>query len=314
MNTADVIALKETALNEAREAADAPALEAVRIKYLSRKGVLQEVMKSLKDLGPEERPEFGQRANELKTELTALVNDRKAAFAAGKGQDEATFDYTLPGQWRALGTKHPITQVTERIVDVFRTMGFTVASGPDIETVYHNFDALNTPADHPSRDPQDTFYLEDGTLLRSHTSPVQIRYMERHQPPVRIVAPGRCYRRDTPDATHSANFHQVEGLYVSEGVSLADLKGDIAYFARQIMGQDARSGSGRTSSRSPNPAWRSISPATCAAARAAGSASRADGSKSWAPAWSIRTCSTRWATIPSGTPATPSAWAWNGSP
>lgn len=240
MNTADVISLKEEALGEAREAADAAALEAVRIKYLSRKGVLQEVMKSLKDLPREEKPEFGQRANELKVELTALVNERKAAFAENQGTAQAAFDYTLPGQWPRLGSKHPITLMTERIVDVFRTMGFTAASGPDIETVYHNFDALNTPADHPSRDPQDTFYLEDGTLLRCHTSPVQVRYMEQHEPPIRIVAPGRCYRRDTPDATHSANFHQVEGLYVSEGVSLADLKGDIAYFARQIIGQDAK--------------------------------------------------------------------------
>ena len=240
MKTADVIALKETALGEARAAADAAAVEAVRIKYLSRKGLLQEVMKSLKDLSPEERPEFGQRANELKVELTELINERKAAFAAGSGAREAAFDYTLPGRWPRLGSKHPITLMTERIVDVFRTMGFTAAGGPDIETVYHNFDALNTPPDHPSRDPQDTFYLEDGSLLRCHTSPVQVRYMEQHQPPIRIAAPGRCYRRDTPDATHSANFHQVEGLYVDEGVSLADLKGDIAYFARQIMGADAR--------------------------------------------------------------------------
>jgi phenylalanyl-tRNA synthetase alpha chain len=127
-----------------------------------------------------------------------------------------------------------------RVNQIFDRIGFSVATGPDVETVFHNFDALNTPADHPSRDEQDTFYLEDGTLLRTQTSPIQIRHMENHPPPVRIIAPGRAYRRDTPDATHSANFHQIEGLYVDRKVSMADLKSDLSYFAREVLGPQAK--------------------------------------------------------------------------
>jgi phenylalanyl-tRNA synthetase alpha chain len=127
-----------------------------------------------------------------------------------------------------------------RVIEIFDRIGFTVATGPDVETVFHNFDALNTPADHPSRDEQDTFYLEDGTLLRTQTSPIQIRYMQEHPPPVRIIAPGRAYRRDTPDATHTANFHQVEGLFVDKNVSMADLKGDLTYFASEVLTRDAQ--------------------------------------------------------------------------
>jgi phenylalanyl-tRNA synthetase alpha chain len=135
---------------------------------------------------------------------------------------------------------HPITQVIERATAIFRAMGFTVASGPDIETVFNNFTALNTPEDHPSRAPTDTFYLKENTILRTHTSPVQVRTMLAQKPPIRIIAPGRCYRRDTTDATHSASFHQVEGLYVDRKVSLADLKGNVSYFAKQMMGPDVK--------------------------------------------------------------------------
>lgn len=159
-----------------------------------------------------------------------------ATFSVSAG----LIDRGQPGQWQGLGTRHPITQITDRITQIFQTLGFTVADGPDIETVWNNFDALNTPADHPSRDEQDTFYLDNGDLMRCHTSPVQVRYMMEHKPPVRIISPGRCYRRDTPDATHSANFHQVEGLYVDENVSLADLKGTLSYFARELMGPDVK--------------------------------------------------------------------------
>ena len=241
MTANEIIVMKEAALAEAGAAADAAALEAVRIKYLGRKGLLPKIMEGLKDVPPAERPEVGRKANELKNELTQLIDGRKAAAgSASTPKDQKTFDYSLPGQWRGLGSLHPITQIVERAVGIFKSMGFTVADGPDIETEYYNFDALNTPADHPSRDIQDTFYLKTGELLRTQTSPVQIRVMEGRKPPVRIIAPGRCYRRDTTDATHSANFHQIEGLYVDRNVSMADLKGDLSYFARQMMGADVK--------------------------------------------------------------------------
>lgn len=237
MNLQDLMELKERALAAASGAADAAALEAVRIEYLARKGLLPKIMQELKNVPPEERPAFGKTVNEFKNELTELIRARQTQLDGG-GAKEAGFDLTQPGRWQGLGTRHPITQITDRIVRIFQTLGFTVADGPDIETVWNNFDALNTPADHPSRDEQDTFYLRNGDLMRCHTSPVQVRYMMEHRPPVRIIAPGRCYRRDTPDATHSANFHQVEGLYVDENVSLADLKGTLSYFARELMGPD----------------------------------------------------------------------------
>ena len=241
MNATEIAGVKAQALAEALGAADAAALESVRIKWLGRSGQLPEVMKGLKDMAPDERREAGRAANELKNELTTALDTRKAAFEAATARSSATaFDATLPGRWRALGSLHPITQVIERATAIFRTMGFTVASGPDIETVFNNFTALNTPESHPSRSPSDTFYLKDDLILRTQTSPVQIRVMQTQKPPIRIIAPGRCYRRDTTDATHSASFHQIEGLYVDRQVSLADLKGDVSHFARQMMGPDVK--------------------------------------------------------------------------
>ena len=238
MNLQDLLELKTKALGEAQGASDVATLEAVRVEYLARKGLLPKVMQELKNVPNEEKPVFGKTVNEFKNELTELIKKRQAGFSGSTDSSGAGFDLTQPGQWSSLGTRHPITQITDRITQIFQTLGFTVADGPDIETVWNNFDSLNTPADHPSRDEQDTFYLENGDLMRCHTSPVQVRYMKEHKPPIRIIAPGRCYRRDTPDATHSANFHQVEGLYVDENVSLADLKGTLSYFARELMGPD----------------------------------------------------------------------------
>ena len=239
MNAQDVKLIQDQAVQEAAAAADPQALEAVRIAYLGRNGKLPELMQALKDATKEDKPALGQQLNSFKKEVQAAIESRgKALKEAGSDSKEPAFDFTLPGQWPARGSKHPVSLITEQTVSIFHTMGFTVAEGPDIETAHYNFDALNTPADHPSRNPQDTFYLEDGRLLRTHTSPVQVRFMEQHQPPIRIVAPGRAYRRDTPDATHSATFHQIEGLYVNREVSMAQLKGDLAYFARQLMGPD----------------------------------------------------------------------------
>lgn len=239
MKLQDVLNWRNDALEKASHVSGLKEIEEVRIKYLSRKGLIQSIMKGLKDIDPSERAQVGKLANEFKMELTAAL-DAKQATLNESASTKAVFDYTLPGNWQRVGNRHPISRIMERAIDIFRTLGFTVAEGPDIESVYHNFDALNTPATHPSRDVKDTFYLENGTLLRTQTSPVQIRYMESRKPPVRIVAPGRCYRRDTTDATHSANFHQMEGLYVDTRVSMSDLKGVISYFAQQMMGADVK--------------------------------------------------------------------------
>jgi len=242
MDIKEVDELTETALAELSAAADRTALEAVRVKYISRNGLLPELMKGLKDVPVADKPAMGQALNRFKAAVTAAVNERKAVLESStKSSKGGAFDLSLPGRWSGRGRLHPITQLIDRTSAIFRRMGFVVADGPDIETEYYNFDALNTPADHVSRDVQDTFYLPGGLLLRTQTSAVQARYMESRKPPVRIVCPGRCYRRDTTDATHSANFHQIEGLYVDEQVSLADLKGDIDYFARELMGPGVKS-------------------------------------------------------------------------
>jgi len=238
MKPDDILALKNEAEKELKAAGNAEELEAVRIKYLGRKGLLPEIMKGLKDLSPAERPLAGKYANEFKSACEgackALLDLRRNALSVDQKAD--SFDPTLPGQWPAVGSIHPISRIIEEAVEIFSTLGFTIADGPDIETEYYNFDALNTPADHPARDSQDTFWLDKKMLLRTQTSPVQIRVMEKQKPPVRIIAPGRCYRRDTTDATHSANFHQIEGLYVDNNVSMADLKSDLTYFAHRMMG------------------------------------------------------------------------------
>jgi phenylalanyl-tRNA synthetase alpha chain len=236
MNAEELAGTIQEALEEGRTAAAPEALETVRVKYLGRKGLLPRVMKGLKDADPSERAQLGKLANQLKQELGKLLGARKQELSGASGADAANFDYTLPGQWRQLGTRHPISRVIEDTAEIFARLGFTVAEGPDVETGYRNFEALNTPPHHPSLDAQDTFWLESGELLRTQTSPVQIRVMETQPPPVRVITPGRCYRRDTTDATHSANFHQIEGLYVDKCVSLADLKGTMAYFARELMG------------------------------------------------------------------------------
>lgn len=241
MNTNDILARKTEALAEIANATDLAALEALRVKYIGRSGLLPQIMAAIKDVPGPEKKEFGQAANAFRNEIQAAVDaNRDALQAKAEANKAAAFDFTLPGQWPAIGSLHPITQIIERATAIFRSMGFSVADGPDIESPFNNFDALNVPPEHPSRADKDTFYLDDVSLLRTHTSPVQIRVMQSRTPPLRIIAPGRCYRRDTTDATHSANFHQIEGLYVDRKVSLADLKGDITHFAQQLMGADVK--------------------------------------------------------------------------
>ena len=236
MDLAELEKLHSESLAAVQAANDAAALEQVRIRYLGRNGLLPAVMKQLKDVPPAERPKFGKAANAWRTELDSLMKERAGSFG-GKKTAGAAFDCTLPGRWPRPAAKHPVSLVIEEVARIFSRIGFTVADGPDIENRFNNFTALNTPAHHPSMDQSDTFWFDDDLLLRTQTSPVQIRTMMAHKPPVRIITPGRCYRRDTTDATHSANFHQIEGLYVdTKPVSLADLKATLAYFAKEIMG------------------------------------------------------------------------------
>ncbi|OVE75985.1 phenylalanine--tRNA ligase subunit alpha [bacterium E08(2017)] len=236
MNIEELKAKMEEGIAEANAVDTREAVEAVRIKYLGRKGLLPQAMKMLKEAEATERAEIGKGANIFKQKMNAILQEKADSLDAAAGTAPG-FDCSIPGRWQALGSTHPISAVIKETVDIFRSLGFTVADGPDIETRYRNYTALNTPEHHPSMDEQDTFWIEgDDLLLRTQTSPVQVRVMEKQEPPVRIVTPGRCYRRDTTDATHSANFHQIEGLYVDRKVSLADLKGVLAHFAHKLMG------------------------------------------------------------------------------
>jgi len=216
------------------------ALDALRVEYLGKKGRLTEQLKALGQLRPEDRPKAGQAINEAKEALQAALEARRAELEAEtlRRQLEAgRVDVTLPGRGQAVGGLHPITRTMERIEDLFASIGFAVAEGPEIEDDYHNFEALNIPAHHPARAMHDTFYFDARRLLRTHTSPVQIRVMEAQKPPVRIIAPGRVYRCDS-DVTHTPMFHQVEGLLVDEGVSFADLKGILDEFLRNFFEQE----------------------------------------------------------------------------
>ena len=235
----DVEAARATFERQIAEASTPEQVDELRIKYLGRKGLVASFFSRLPRLAPEERPAAGNAINQLKQYVAKAIEDKKQTVGAA-GPRKPVFDATLPGTPFRIGTRHPLLQVLDEIVDIFTSMGFAVETGPEIERDYYNFEALNIPADHPSRDLQDTFYLEGDYLLRTHTSPVQIRTMEKQRPPVRMIAPGRCFRKDTPDATHSPTFHQVEGLCVDKNVTFADLKGVILAFAQKLFGKDVR--------------------------------------------------------------------------
>ena len=216
-------------------------LEKLRVKYLGKKGELSQILRGMGKLSAEERPAVGSLANVVKGEVQTSLEKRKQDLqqAQIEAQIKAeTIDVTMPGVSRPLGKIHPLNGVVDRALDIFVGLGYTVATGPQIETDYYNFEALNTPPDHPARDMQDTFYLPGENLLRTHTSSVQIRYMENHEPPIRIIAPGRVYRRDTVDATHSAVFHQLEILAIDKGLKFTDLKGTIKQFLQRMFGSD----------------------------------------------------------------------------
>jgi phenylalanyl-tRNA synthetase alpha chain len=256
----DLADIENEALKEIEAVQDASGLEKIRIKYLGRRGIITDIMSRLPELAAEQRPRVGKQANDLKVKLIALISERqrslKTQTSAEKKED---FDLTLPGIRQEIGSSHPITQTIERICDIFVGIGFKILEGPEIETEYNNFTALNIPIDHPSRDAFDTFYLDtrysmpdarkdenrassikDRLLLRSHTSPVQIRAMKKYKPPLAVVVPGKVYRPDAVDASHSFMFYQVEGFFVDEDVKFCDLKGILTHFAKKMFGEDTK--------------------------------------------------------------------------
>ncbi|HFB67921.1 MAG TPA: phenylalanine--tRNA ligase subunit alpha [Calditrichae bacterium] len=230
--------IRDNFFQEIQQVQSAKDVEAVRVKYLGRKGPVQQLFKQLGTLNPEDRPRVGKLLNTLRQELETAVKEKQQQFKTREKRER--IDLSLPGRKPPVGRKHPLTQTLDEIKAIFTAMGFTVADGPEVETDYYNFEALNIPKNHPSRNMQDTLYITEDILLRTHTSPVQIRTMQSQQPPVRIIAPGRVYRRDTPDASHSPFFHQVEGLCVDHGISFADLKAVISEFARKMFGTDIK--------------------------------------------------------------------------
>ena len=234
--------IREAAQQELAAADTAQAIDALRVKYLGKKGELTAILKQMGQLSAEERPAMGQLANEVRSSIEQILNDRLTVLNAElqkKKLIEETLDVTMPGEHPALGAKHPLTVVLDEIKEIFIGMGFDIVSGPEVEYDYYNFEALNIPKDHPARDTQDTFYITDNILLRTQTSPVQVRVMEKQQPPIRIISPGRVYRSDAVDATHSPLFHQIEGLVVDKGITMSDLKGTLEAFVKRLYGEDS---------------------------------------------------------------------------
>jgi phenylalanyl-tRNA synthetase alpha chain len=239
--------VKQAALAEFANARDLAELERAKGRYLGAEGQFTALLKQLGTLPREERPMAGKAINVAKQVIESALAQQRDTLELKAALPHEPFDFTAPGRRRWVGRLHPLTQVTNEVVRAFRKLGFAVADGPELEDEYHCFDALNTPPDHPARDTQDTFYIEtsvsgptSANLLRTHTSSVQIRVMEKQAPPIRIVVPGRVYRRDNADATHNPTFHQIEGLYVDRGVTVGDLKGTVAAVFEEIFGKDVK--------------------------------------------------------------------------
>jgi len=232
---------QKEAVQKIEQTSDAEGLEQIRITYLGRKGIITALLKSLKDFPQKERPSLGNLSNQIKKQVEEVLlrktREVKEKQITRRGE-EKFFDYTLPGRKGWAGRLHPLTQTNEKIIEILYGMGFEVAKGPDVETDYYNFSALNFPLDHPARDMQDTFYIKGDLLLRTHTSPVQIRVFEKREPPVRIIAPGRCYRNEAINARSFCTFLQVEGFYVDTDVTFADLKGVLSAFVWELFGKD----------------------------------------------------------------------------
>ena len=216
------------------------ALDQIRIKYLGRKGLVTSLFVQMGTVSAEERPQMGQILNELKVDITAEIDGLSSVDSESSGSATSNIDYTLPGDPIPVGSTHPLTHLREEIKSIFLRLGFSIVYGPEIDTDFYNFEALNIPKHHPARDMQDTFYISDNVLLRTHTSDTQIHFMENHEPPVRIIAPGRVYRNEDVSVRSYCLFHQIEGLYVDAGVTFAELKGTLDYFARELFGQNVK--------------------------------------------------------------------------
>jgi phenylalanyl-tRNA synthetase alpha chain len=233
--------LRAEALAAIEAASDPKSLDAARVRYLGKSGEITRLSEGMREVAKGDRPRLGKLLNQLRQDVSDSLEEKERNLeAAADTRALSTIDVTLPGTHRELGSIHPLTQLLDNAVSIFRRLGFTLAEGPDIETEWHCFDALNTPPDHPARNELDTFYLPDGRLLRTHTSTVQVRVMESQTPPVRVIAPGAAYRRDEVDATHLSQFTQMEGLFVDRDVSVADLKGTLEFFFRELFGPETK--------------------------------------------------------------------------
>lgn len=234
--------IRQNASQALENASNPQIIDELRIRFLGKKGELTSILKQMGKLSPEERPVIGQLANEVREKIGNAI-DIKLAEIKEKEQAEKLeaekIDVTLPGNHNALGNRHPLSIVLDEIKEIFIGMGFDIVDGPEVEYDYYNFEALNIPKDHPARDTQDTFYITDNIVLRTQTSPVQIRVMEKQKPPIRVISPGRVYRSDAVDATHSPLFHQIEGLVVDKGITFADLKGTLETFVKRLYGDDS---------------------------------------------------------------------------
>ena len=235
-------AIRAEAQAQLAQCATKADLEGLRVRYLGKKGELTAILRGMGALSPEDRPKMGALVNQVRGELEHAMEEKMAALDAAELErrlQEEQLDVTVPGVTAAYGKKHPLTQVLDEIKDIFLGMGFQIATGPEVELDRYNFEALNMPKNHPARDTQDTFYITENILLRTQTSPMQVRVMEKQKPPIKVIAPGRVYRSDEVDATHSPLFHQVEGLVVDKGIRMSDLKGTLELFAKRLYGEDA---------------------------------------------------------------------------
>ncbi|WP_271629680.1 phenylalanine--tRNA ligase subunit alpha [Caldicellulosiruptor sp. DIB 104C] len=239
----DISNLKVQCMGEIANVKNLKELEEFQIKYLGKKGIVKNMLKELSTLPSDKRAQAGRQLNELRDFIEGQINELRKKFEEEEKQkriQKERIDVTIPGKRVEVGAIHILSQVQKEISEIFLSMGYEIAEGPEVELDYYNFEALNIPADHPARDTQDTFYISDDVLLRTHTSPVQIRVMKSKKPPIKIISPGRVYRSDEVDATHSPIFHQIEGLFVDKGVTMADLKGTLEVFAKRFFGEETR--------------------------------------------------------------------------
>ena len=317
--------IKSQALADIHAALDNVSLDAVRVRVLGKKGELTALLKQMGKLSPEERPVMGQLTNSVRAALEEKLEERKTELAAAALEEKLAaeaVDVTIPGKEIEMGHQHPMNKVLQEVKEIFIGMGYQIVDGPEVEEAAYNFTRLNIEEGHPSRDRSDTFYFDDNdeVLLRTQTSPMQIRVMEQQKPPIRILAPGRVFRKDEADATHSPMFHQIEGLVVDEGITMGDLKGALETLISGCTARTPSSASARTTSPSPSRAARSICSASSATARAkrtvrsAPPATARAGSSCWAPAWCIRRCSRAAALTQRSIPALPSASVWSAWP